>query len=186
MGVGLILIDVPEGPADVAYITGPPSAVRPAPLDARPFDRRKTGRLCVTPCWIELPHGHHTFSLTLHANRWRRDLVTVPVTDTPSVYRRALGWSEDYWVGTRARATLLTAGAAHMMTIAIAPAMLFLHYDISDGADSAPLFLGVGAVALAVVIVAWSVLQDHRALEQEGASVLFPATSEVPPTLRAR
>jgi hypothetical protein len=76
-GTGRIYIDIVDGPTRVDRIeAGAPELV------------------CITPCWVDLPRGHHDLRFILSSDPSKVDLDVVKVFDQPVVYRRALGHTD--------------------------------------------------------------------------------------------
>lgn len=76
-GNGRIYIDVADGPARVERLGGPTPQL-----------------VCLSPCWAELPIGHHDLRFILQKDPFRIDADVVKVFEQPLVYRRALGKTE--------------------------------------------------------------------------------------------
>jgi hypothetical protein len=181
-GSGRVLIDSSDGPADVAYVAGPPSAFHPPPRHDDPWDVDAIPASCTTPCWLELPYGEHVLRLTLRADSSRRDLVTVPFAPGSAVYRRALGRHEDFLRGRRLPGTFLAGLGAHFMVAGLS-FTVFAAAGFVPSADPPRLLalsLGATALALAIALVGLGVIESDPMIEQAGAGVLFPAPPELP------
>jgi len=152
-GNGRIYIDVVDGPARVERLAGSVPEL-----------------VCLSPCWVDLPIGHHELRFVLQNDVRRSDVDVVKVFDQPVVYRRALGFVDlnavDKTLGLLAFATggstLLTFGA-----IAIA----------SD--EDSDVFGGFAIAGGVLTALGVYFLYRGRTVVQQGAWTTWPV-SEAP------
>lgn len=88
-GQGRLYIDVADGPTNVRVVH--PVTVEET-LNDEVFESTEleTVMACRTPCVLDLPLGRQLVAFPLHRS-YAEEVVNVPISTTPSLYRRALG-----------------------------------------------------------------------------------------------
>jgi hypothetical protein len=167
---GRVYVDVVDGPTIVRAVR---SVSITATVNDQVFDWDvlETEQQCRTPCYLDMPLGQQALAFPLRGSR-QEEVVDVPVSTTPSLYRRALGSRRPGGAGFVLGVLGTTFGGISFTTgAALLP--VGLATGTSGLTTSGAITLGVGAALVALGI--WAIA-DHPILEQSGAGARYDLT----------
>lgn len=167
-GQGRLYIDVADGPTRVRVVK--PVSVQVQLDDDFTYEdtELETEYVCRTPCVFDLPLGDHLFAFPMRGSV-KEEVDDVWVSQTPSLYRRALGSRRSGGAGF----VLGVLGASFGGLSLVTGTSLFpvgLATDRSGLTTSGAITLAAGAVLTALGI--WAIA-ENPALEQPGASAHY-------------
>ena len=170
-GSGRVYLDVTEGPAAVAKAA---ATATTAPQT-----------LCLTPCFVDLPYGQHSLTLTLQGNAAYTETFVVNVTEEPTAERRSLAMRPTI------NGKWLAFGSGAVVTGIIGLASVFnakeAQEDLNFAEEDFPgdpfndIFkekrnraIGFAAVSIPATVVLGYLFQKAAPSKREGASTRWP------------
>jgi hypothetical protein len=166
-GYGRVYVDVLDGPTNVRVVHSVTVEWRLAG-EIYEDSEFETDQKCRTPCAFDMPLGHVLLAFPMRG--WRQEeIVDVVVSETPSLYRRALGWGKSGGAGGALGILGVTFGGISFATgAALLP--VGLATDKSGFTTSGAVTLGVGALLTAFGV--WAISANPR-LEQPGVGAQY-------------
>jgi hypothetical protein len=158
---------VADGPTDVRVVH--PVTVQKI-LNDEVFDdtELETVQACRTPCAMDLPLGHQLIAFPMHYSPGE-EVESVPISTTPSLYRRALGSRRRGGAGSVLGVLGVSFGGSSLITGgALLP--VGLATDRSGLTTAGMITLGAGAVLTALGI--WA-LAENPTSEQPGVGAQY-------------
>ncbi len=167
-GQGRLYIDVVDGPTHVRVVK--PVSVQVRDDDGFTYEDTtlETEQACRTPCVFDLPLGDHLFAFPMRGSG-KEEVEDVWVSQTPSLYRRALGSRRSGGAGF-ALGVLGTAFGGISLVTGTSLLPVGLATDKSGLTTSGAITLAAGAVLTALGI--WAIA-ENPALEQPGAGARY-------------
>jgi len=129
-------------------------------------------RLCVTPCFVDLPYGQHELRFTVDDDSGGAGAAYVNVSDRTSVLRVNLGQQ------TRARGVALFGGTLELLG-GVGAVVGGIGWAISDGDDDASMNTTT-LVSLAAIAVGAALWQLDRPIEQPASSLQWDLDAPTP------
>jgi len=158
-GMGQVVLDSPDGPANVVEVLSRSTASAYAPNGATAFASAETTRaVCTTPCEVNLPYGSHELRFTLLTDVFRESTANIVAGERPTVARHAVGRREE--TSTAYFFAMTGLGVGGLAVLYGAPFSLVPSLYPTDGngnPTSSPSSLAlaglIGGAALAVVSI---------------------------------
>jgi hypothetical protein len=168
-GQGRLYVDVVDGPTRVRVVKPVTVQVRDND-DALTYEDTvlETEQACRTPCVFDLPLGDHLFAFPMRGSG-KEEVEDVWVSQTPSLYRRALG-SRRSGGGGFVLGVLGTSFGGISLVTGTSLFPVGLATDKAGLTTSGAITLAVGAVLTALGI--WAIA-ENPALEQPGAGAHY-------------
>ena len=167
-GFGRAYLEVLDGPTDIytLEVRTLRMAVGRERISARML---AGGRLCTTPCVVDLPLGTHTLAFPVRGGH-NLDLVDIDVGDRPFLYRRVLARRSSGGAGEALGVLGVTFGG-----LSLATGATLLPIGLATEHDGMSLAGGVTLAAGAALLVAGIyALAANPAHEQPGVGASYP------------